>query len=205
MCERKWPPKRPARRYTAPGQHEAPRGQEVQAPPPAVLVEDVVGPAGADRARGVLEERHGLVPSAVLVVPADRQLEERRREVVARLAPVEPRVHHQDHEPAERERQDARGHDPVGDPDPAGVTQRNARPPRLGQFFSHRGPLREHLARPLSPPRRPPRLSSFRQVAFRSKEEGRLASWAGPTVANPEGAWPSSKFRYVSPFPGGCP
>ena len=39
------------------GQHEEPRGQEVEASPPAVLIEDVVCPAGADRTDGVLEER----------------------------------------------------------------------------------------------------------------------------------------------------
>ena len=75
------------------GQHEAPRGEEVQAAPPAVLIEDVEGAAGADRAGGVLRRTASrVVPAAMLVVAADRQLEERRRQVVARLAPVEPRV-----------------------------------------------------------------------------------------------------------------
>ena len=81
------------------GQHEEPRRQKVQAPPPAVLIEDVVGPARADGARGVLEEGSGFLPSAVLVVPADGQLEERRRQVVPRLAPVEPGMSHQDPNP----------------------------------------------------------------------------------------------------------
>ena len=45
----------------------------------------------------------------MLVVPADRQLEKCRRQVVPHFAPIEPRVGHQDHEPGERERQEARG------------------------------------------------------------------------------------------------
>ena len=49
-----------------------------------------------------------LLPAAVLVVAADRQLDQRRREIVADLAPVQPRVDHQDHDPGDRERQEAR-------------------------------------------------------------------------------------------------
>jgi hypothetical protein len=57
-------------------QYEAPGGQEVQTPPPAVLIEDVEGPAGADRRRGSLEERRRLLPASMTMIPADRQLDE---------------------------------------------------------------------------------------------------------------------------------
>jgi hypothetical protein len=95
-------------------QYEAPGGQEVQTPPPAVLIEDVEGPAGADRRRGSLEERRRLLPASMTMIPADRQLDEGRREVVTRLTLVEPRVGHEDDESGERERQDAHGQNLVG-------------------------------------------------------------------------------------------
>jgi hypothetical protein len=48
------------------------------------------------------------------MIPADRQLDEGRREVVTRLTLVEPRVGHEDDESGERERQDAHGQNLVG-------------------------------------------------------------------------------------------
>src|SRR6516165_9162362 len=61
--------------------HEEPGRQKVQAPSPAVLIENIVGARGTHyrvRCRG---EHLRRCPTAVLVVAADRQLEERRREV----------------------------------------------------------------------------------------------------------------------------
>ena len=73
----------------------------------------------------------------MLVVPADRQLEERRRQVVARVAPVQPRMRHQDHEAAERKRQEAGGHNPVGDPDPARMPGASGLDFRFEQNLGH--------------------------------------------------------------------
>ena len=101
------------------GHDQRPGGQEVQTAAPAVLIEDVVGPARADRAAGAFEKRPGRVVAGMPVVPADRQFEERRRQVIPHIAPVEARVRHQDHEPAARQRQQAHRRNRVRDPDPA--------------------------------------------------------------------------------------
>ena len=63
-------------------------------------------------------------PATVTVVSADRQLDEGRRQVVAHVSPIEARMRHEDHDAREGERQQAHCRDPVGDPDPAGVTVR---------------------------------------------------------------------------------
>ena len=65
------------------GHDQAPCGQEVEAAAPAVLIEDVERAAGADRARRSVKERRDRFPAAVPVIPTDRQLDQRRREVVA--------------------------------------------------------------------------------------------------------------------------
>jgi hypothetical protein len=51
----------------------------MQAPPPTVLVQDVVGSGGSDRRTGIREKRYALFPAAVLVVSADREFEQGRR------------------------------------------------------------------------------------------------------------------------------
>ena len=101
--------------------HQDPTCQKVQAAPPAVVVEDRVRPLGADGPIGVFEEGPGVHPAAVLEVPADRQFEQGRRQVVSDLAPIQPRVGPEDGEPGECQRHEAQGDDPVGDPDPGSV------------------------------------------------------------------------------------
>ena len=73
----------------------------------------------------------------MLVVSADRQFDEGGREVVSCVAPVESWVSHQDHEPTERERQEADGQDPMRDPDPAGVRSRDRCRRDFNEHFSH--------------------------------------------------------------------
>ena len=101
-----------------PGDDEKPRGKEVQAASPAVLIEDVGGSVGADRPVRVLKDRCAVDEFNAAGVWADRQLDERRHQIVASFAPVETRVRHQDHEAADGQRQHARGQDPMGDTDP---------------------------------------------------------------------------------------
>ena len=72
----------PGQQIDRAGHDEKPRRQKVQTPPPAVLVEDVVGPTRADRRRRILEEGNALFPAAVLVVSADGQFEQRRCQIV---------------------------------------------------------------------------------------------------------------------------
>src|SRR3954470_22839781 len=69
------------------GNDEPPRREKVETARPSVLIEDVVRPHGADRASRGGKERCRRRPSAVLVVAADLQLEERWREIVAGVTP----------------------------------------------------------------------------------------------------------------------
>ena len=101
--------------------HQHPRRQEVQASPPAVLIEDLERAPGRHRRAGTIEERCWRGPAAVPMVAADRQLQERRRQVVARFAPVEARMHHQDLDAAERQRRHGGGRNPVRQPHPTRV------------------------------------------------------------------------------------
>ena len=164
MCARKWPPKMPTSRYTAPGRtrNHAARKCRLR-PQPFWLKMSYVRLALTGPAR-VLEEGLGRVPAAVLVVPADRQLEERRREVVARVAPVEPRVRHQDLEAAEHEHEDAHRDDPVGDPDPARVAlpRRPACPLPLPPEADSRAAILRHLRGLSTIPRRASSIATDR-------------------------------------------
>src|SRR5262245_8854431 len=95
------------------GQREDPGRQKVQTPPPAILVEYVVGPARADRRSRILEEGNALFPAAMSMVSADGQFDQRRCQIVSHLAPVEPRVGHKNHDAGEGKRHEAHGHDTV--------------------------------------------------------------------------------------------
>ena len=53
------------------GQDEKPSRQTVQAPTPAVLIENFVGPARADGRTHVLEKWNAVRPAAMLMVAAD--------------------------------------------------------------------------------------------------------------------------------------
>ena len=117
----------PGKEINGPCHDQEPRRKEVQAPGPAILVQDAVGADRADCGATVREGLRGDCPAAVPVVPADRQLDQRGREVVADRAPVEPRVSHEDGEAGDGERQHAGSHDPVSDPDPATVAGACAR------------------------------------------------------------------------------
>src|SRR5215831_13007853 len=126
---------------------EEPSREKVQTPSPAVLIEDIVGARGTHyrvRCRG---EHFRRCPTAVLVVAADRQLEERRREVVAGLAPVQPRMHHQNLEAREREREHTRREDPVRETDPASVARDGILAPLAGSHGCHCDPSRCMLPR----------------------------------------------------------
>src|SRR5580704_16494867 len=105
------------------GQDEEPGCQEVEATPPAILVEDVVCARGTDDGTVAREKRERGCPPAVLVVAANRQLDERGREIVACLAPVQPRMHNEDLEARKHKREDTRGDDPVSEPHPGGVSR----------------------------------------------------------------------------------
>ena len=98
--------------------------KEVQASAPSILVEDVVGPVGADRRGRIREERSPILPPAVPMVTADRQFEQRRRQAVPGVAPVKTRMRHQDDETGERQDKDARRENPVRHPHPAGMRRR---------------------------------------------------------------------------------
>src|SRR5262245_23360123 len=97
----------------------------MQAASPTVLIESFECAAGADRSRGIREDRSFLGPTAVTIVLADRQFDECRRQIVARVAPVKARVGHQDHESAEREGQNAEAENPMSDSDPPGMYARS--------------------------------------------------------------------------------
>src|SRR5678816_1679901 len=114
---------------------EKPCGKEVQAASPAVLIEDVGGSTGADGTRRVvLTNRGATFEFDVPVVGTDRQLDECRHQIVPRLAPVEPRVSHQDHHAADCERQHAGGKDPVRDPHPSRMSAHPWRFEHAGGF-----------------------------------------------------------------------
>src|SRR5262245_26379776 len=103
------------------GQYQEPGSQKVQAPPPAILIEYVVGPVRADWRGLIVEERCGLVPATVLVVSTDWQLDERRGQVVSHLAPVESGMNHQNQEAGECKREKAHCEDPVRRFNPVGM------------------------------------------------------------------------------------
>jgi len=94
----------PGDKINCAGRNEKSGCQKMQAPPPTVLVKDLVGPDRTDWKTRVGEKRDTLFPSAVLVVSADGQFEKCRCQIVAHLTPVESRVAHQDHEAAEGQR-----------------------------------------------------------------------------------------------------
>src|ERR1700728_389996 len=103
------PSNEPGRQIDECGYDQEPCRQKVQAPRPAVLVEDIVrarltDDRGRSRSRS-WEERQGLCPPAMVVVAADREFEERRGQIVSHRAPVESRMRHQDYEPGDGERE----------------------------------------------------------------------------------------------------
>src|SRR4051794_10296882 len=59
-----------------------------------------------------------MLVAAVLVVRADRKLEEWPREIVAGIAPIEPRVRHQDREAREQQRHNRNREHPMRQPHP---------------------------------------------------------------------------------------
>jgi hypothetical protein len=101
--------------------HQHPRGEEMQAASPPVLIEDMERAPGRHRRAGTIEERRWCSPAAMPVVAADRQLQEWRRQVVACLAPIETRMHHQDLDAAEGQRRNTDGSHPVREPHPPRV------------------------------------------------------------------------------------
>src|SRR5262245_54222975 len=101
--------------------HEHPRGQEMQAASPPVLVEDLERAPGRNRGARASQERRWYSPAAMPVVAADRQLQEWRRQVVACLAPIETWMHHQDLDAAEDQRRHTDGGHPVREPHPPRV------------------------------------------------------------------------------------
>ena len=115
--------KNTSKEIDGPRHDHQPGCKEVQASAPSILVEDVVGPVGADRRGRIREERSPILPPAVPMVTADRQFEQRRRQAVPRVAPVKPRMRHQDDETGERQDQDARRENPVRHPHPAGMSR----------------------------------------------------------------------------------
>jgi len=104
------------------GNDKKPGGKKMETPPPAVLIENHVGAAGADRGIGSVEEWDTLVPAPVLMIPADGEFEESWRQVVAHFAPIEPWMAHEDDEAADRQGQKADGHNSVGAADPKRVS-----------------------------------------------------------------------------------
>jgi hypothetical protein len=78
------------------------------------------------------------------MIAADRQLDQCRREIVAGFSPIEARVGHQDHEPAECQHQDARRQQPMGHSHPSRVACGFERGPRGrdggigGELIQHR-------------------------------------------------------------------
>src|SRR4051812_26960576 len=57
----------------------------------------------------------------MMVVAADRQFEPRRHQLIARVAPIQPRVHHEDLDPAVDEEKETDGDDPMCTAHPARV------------------------------------------------------------------------------------
>lgn len=117
----KVPSENPGQKVDHAWEDQQPSCQEVQAPTPTVLVEDLEGPTCADGGTLVREEGDALFPAAVLVVSADGQFEQRRCQIIANFAPVQPWVAHEDDDATERQRHETQGDDPVSGPHPAGV------------------------------------------------------------------------------------
>src|SRR5678816_1664575 len=94
-------------------QNEEPCSEEVKTPSPTILVEDIVSAVRADWRSIALKEGFGVFPPAMLVVSADGQFNQRRRQIVSNLAPVKSWVGHEDDDACKRQRDKAHGHNPV--------------------------------------------------------------------------------------------
>src|SRR5262249_16808396 len=118
-------------------QHERPRGKEMETATPPVLVEDVVRPIRGDWSSAVLKEGRRLVESAVPIIAADGQLQQRRREIVSGVAPVQAGMRHEDHKAGEGQSEDAHGDDRVRDADPSSVALEPTRFLRFDRDVNH--------------------------------------------------------------------
>src|SRR5690348_6458880 len=67
----------------------------MQASAPAVLVEDVEGPACADDGGVVVEECDPFLPTAVLVLAADGQFDQSGGQIVPDLTPIKSGMDHE--------------------------------------------------------------------------------------------------------------
>lgn len=100
------------------GNDQKPAGKKMQTTRPAVFVEDIIRAARTYGRSWVIVERRAVIETVVMIIPADRQFEQRNRQIVARLAPIKTWVAHQDDESAKGECKKARAHDPMREPDP---------------------------------------------------------------------------------------
>src|SRR5262245_53407714 len=101
---------------------EYPCSQKMQTACPTILVEQWIVALGADGRTGYLREHYPAVQLVGPIVVADRERQQRRRQVVADVAQIKTGMHHQNQESAERQSHEARSSDPMADPHPAAVS-----------------------------------------------------------------------------------
>src|SRR5215510_11949878 len=100
------------------GHYESPSRQKVQTAAPAILIEYFVCTIRCDGRSLTLKKSGGPFPAAVVIVSANRKFDQRTRQIVPHLTPIESWMDHKYEHAGESQRQKTHGDSPMGYLDP---------------------------------------------------------------------------------------